>query len=173
MTLRTLGARGGEKVKDSQAYSPREFTNLFSLIGDNSTKKLLLDLVSSHSSTTLDNDDDDEEKLEVNDIIPGKGKGLVILLYGIDVPSPVLRSEIAHIISNTRILIGPPGVGKTSTAETIAIATRKPLFSVSVADVGTKAKHVESNLSRIFSLATKWQAILLMLVFPAQHLIYG
>jgi len=58
--------------------------------------------------------------------------------------------------------IGPPGVGKTSTAETIAIATRKPLFSVSVADVGTKAKHVESNLSRIFSLATKWQAILLI-----------
>ncbi|RTE84375.1 hypothetical protein BHE90_001007 [Fusarium euwallaceae] len=106
--------------------------------GDNSTKKLLLDLVSSHSSTTLDNDDDDEEKLEVNDIIPGKGKGLIILLYG------------------------PPGVGKTSTAETIAIATRKPLFSVSVADVGTKAKHVESNLSRIFSLATKWQAILLI-----------
>jgi hypothetical protein len=53
-------------------------------------------------------------------------------------------------------------VGKTSTAETIAVAARKPLFSISVADVGTKAKHVESNLSRIFALATSWQAILLM-----------
>lgn len=57
---------------------------------------------------------------------------------------------------------GPPGVGKTSTAETIAIAIRKPLFSISVADVGTKASEVERNLSRIFSLATSWQAILLM-----------
>jgi hypothetical protein len=35
---------------------------------------------------------------------------------------------------------------------------------VSVADVGTQAKHVESNLSRIFALATSWQAILLMFV---------
>lgn len=46
----------------------------------------------------------------------------------------------------------------------IAHATRKPLFSVTVADVGTKAKHVESNLDKIFSLATKWQAILLLWV---------
>ena len=58
--------------------------------------------------------------------------------------------------------IGPPGVGKTSTAETIARASDKPLFSVSVADVTTDAKHVEFNLSKIFSLATSWQAILLM-----------
>lgn len=57
---------------------------------------------------------------------------------------------------------GPPGVGKTSTAETIAIATRKPLFSISVSDVGTKAKNVEANLQRVFDLATKWQAILLI-----------
>lgn len=42
------------------------------------------------------------------------------------------------------------------------MATRKPLFSVSVADVGTKAKNVEANLSRIFSLATRWKAILLL-----------
>ncbi|RYP63894.1 hypothetical protein DL771_009069 [Monosporascus sp. 5C6A] len=105
---------------------------------DNSTKRLLFDLVRSHTSTTVRKGEDAEETLAVDDIIPGKGKGLVILLYG------------------------PPGVGKTSTAETIAIATRKPLFSVSVADVGTQAKHVESNLSRIFSLATKWQTILLI-----------
>ncbi|KAH6697478.1 hypothetical protein F5X68DRAFT_257633 [Plectosphaerella plurivora] len=106
-----------------------------------STKSLLLDLISTHSSTSASGDDEDsegEDKLEVNDIIKGKGKGLVILLYG------------------------PPGVGKTSTAETIAIATRKPLFSISVSDVGTKAKNVEANLQRVFDLATKWQAILLI-----------
>ncbi|UNI23973.1 hypothetical protein JDV02_009758 [Purpureocillium takamizusanense] len=102
-----------------------------------STKDLLLDLVRSHTST-MEHIGEVDEMLRVDDVIAGKGKGLVILLYG------------------------PPGVGKTLTAETIAIATKKPLFSVSVADVGTQAKHVESNLSRIFSLATKWQAILLI-----------
>lgn len=47
-------------------------------------------------------------------------------------------------------------------AETLAIATRKPLFSAGVADVGTSAKYVEHNLERIFDLAHKWKAILLM-----------
>lgn len=70
----------------------------------------------------------------------------------------------SYVLELTVYRIGPPGVDKTSTAEAIAIATGKALFSVSVADVGTQAKHVESNLARIFALATKWQAILLMFV---------
>ncbi|KAI1387952.1 P-loop containing nucleoside triphosphate hydrolase protein [Hypoxylon trugodes] len=102
------------------------------------TKNMLFNLIQSHVSTMKTETTPEETGLEVNDIIPGKGKGLVILLYG------------------------PPGVGKTSTAETIAIATRKPLFSISVADVGTRARHVESNLSKIFALAASWQAILLI-----------
>lgn len=53
-------------------------------------------------------------------------------------------------------------MGKTATAETVAIATRKPLFAISVADIGTKAKNAEANLANIFDLATSWQAILLM-----------
>ena len=58
--------------------------------------------------------------------------------------------------------IGLPGVGKTSTAETVASAAGKPLFSINVADVGTEARKVEANLSRLFALATSWEAILLM-----------
>ncbi|PVI01685.1 hypothetical protein DM02DRAFT_717776 [Periconia macrospinosa] len=106
---------------------------------DTSTKRLICDLVQSHASSVVKkHEDENNDKLEVDDIIPDKGKGLIILLYG------------------------PPGVGKTSTAEVVALATSKPLFSVSVADVGTKAKNVESNLSRIFTLATRWKAILLL-----------
>lgn len=43
------------------------------------TKKLILDLVSTHGSgeSSLG-----KHGLEVNDIVPNKGKGLVILLYG-------------------------------------------------------------------------------------------
>ncbi|KAF2973235.1 hypothetical protein GQX73_g380 [Xylaria multiplex] len=106
-------------------------------LADEGTKKLLFDLVTYHVSSEKQ-DANDENLLSVDDIVPGKGKGLVILLYG------------------------PPGVGKSSTAETIAVAARKPLFSISVADVGTKATLVESNLSKIFSLATYWKAILLI-----------
>jgi hypothetical protein len=49
---------------------------------EESTKALLLDLVRSHTSTTIKMDSDDEENLNVDDIIPDKGKGLIILLYG-------------------------------------------------------------------------------------------
>ncbi|KAL1306189.1 hypothetical protein AAFC00_004291 [Neodothiora populina] len=75
---------------------------------------------------------------KIQDIVEDKGRGLVILLYG------------------------PPGVGKTTTAETVAGAVRKPLFPVGVTDVGTKASSVETNLGTIFDLATKWDAILLI-----------
>ncbi|KAF5562049.1 AAA family [Fusarium napiforme] len=121
---------GRLKLADDEAPKTRK--------GNGGTKKLLLDLVTSHTSAKTQRDDEDEQDLDIDDIIPDKGKGLIILLYG------------------------PPGVGKTSTAETVAMVTGKALFSVSVSDVGTQAKHVESNLGRIFALATKWQAILLL-----------
>ncbi|EXJ82358.1 hypothetical protein A1O3_06171 [Capronia epimyces CBS 606.96] len=98
------------------------------------TKKMILELVEGHGKAGSSEID----RLEVDDIIAKKGKGLVNLLYG------------------------PPGVGKTSTAETVALAARKPLFAISVADVGTRAKNVEANLNKIFDLATSWQAILLI-----------
>ncbi|KAF7532969.1 hypothetical protein G7054_g7499 [Neopestalotiopsis clavispora] len=86
-------------------------------------KAILMGLVKSHYAAYSDN------MYQLEDIVPGKGKGLVILLYE---------------------------------AETLAIATRKPLFSIGVADVGTSAKYVEPNLERIFDLAHKWKAILLI-----------
>jgi SpoVK/Ycf46/Vps4 family AAA+-type ATPase len=125
-------------------------------LSNENTKKLLYSLVTSHISAN-NKIKDDYEKLEVDDIVPGKGKGLVILLYG-------KRKQVLTKMEGKKLInvAGPPGVGKTSTAETIAVAARKPLFSVSVADVGTQAKHVEANLDKIFALATRWQAILLM-----------
>lgn len=72
------------------------------------------------------------------DIVEGKGKGLAILLHG------------------------APGVGKTLTAETVALATGRPLTVVSVADLGTVAQEAESRLNRIFNDAARWEAILLM-----------
>lgn len=74
------------------------------------------------------------------DVVEGKGQGLVILLHG------------------------PPGVGKTLTAETVALATGKPLLSVSTAEIGIEPKEAERNLTEIFQDASRWEAVLLMLV---------
>jgi hypothetical protein len=49
---------------------------------DRSTKKMLLDLVRSHTPPSQTSAKNNDDRLEVDDIIPGKGKGLVVLLYG-------------------------------------------------------------------------------------------
>ena len=72
------------------------------------------------------------------DIVQGKGKGLIILLHGV------------------------PGVGKTSTAECVAEANKKPLFSITCGDLGLFPADVESNLSEIFRLAHLWDCVLLL-----------
>lgn len=76
-------------------------------------------------------------KTGVQDFVANKGQGLVILLHG------------------------PPGVGKTLTAETVAELAGKPLLTVTIADVGNKADEVEKNLQDIFDLAARWKAVLL------------
>jgi hypothetical protein len=66
------------------------------------------------------------------DLIRGKGRGLVILLHG------------------------APGVGKTATAEAVALWHRKPLFVITCGDLGFTPQGVESSLSEIFRLAHLW-----------------
>ena len=68
-------------------------------------KDTLLAMVRNHSrgSASVDHIPDDQTQF---DLIPGKGKGLIVLLHG------------------------QPGVGKTSTAESIAAHTNRPLFPI-------------------------------------------
>ncbi|EHK97647.1 P-loop containing nucleoside triphosphate hydrolase [Glarea lozoyensis ATCC 20868] len=73
-----------------------------------------------------------------DDVIKGKGKGVIMLLSG------------------------PPGVGKTLTAEAVAETTRIPLYSMSAGDLGTDPASVESTLKTIFTMTTKWKAVLLL-----------
>ncbi|KAK3319660.1 putative 26S protease regulatory subunit [Cercophora scortea] len=95
-------------------------------------KTLIKALVESHMESNS------KFVAQVEDVVEEKGKGLVLLLHG------------------------PPGVGKTLTAETIAQATAKPLVVVSVAEIGLDASRAERNLEKLFNLATKWEAILLV-----------
>ncbi|KAK4121226.1 hypothetical protein N657DRAFT_601141 [Parathielavia appendiculata] len=72
------------------------------------------------------------------DLVRGKGSGLVLLLHGV------------------------PGVGKTATAEAVAQAYKRPLFVITCGDLGFDPQDVESGLKNIFRLAHLWDCILLL-----------
>lgn len=77
-------------------------------------------------------------KASFDDVIEGKGKGIILLLCG------------------------PPGVGKTLTAESVAEEMRVPLYMMSAGDLGLDPSSVEEKLSDILEMCTKWNAILLL-----------
>ncbi|KAK1985389.1 hypothetical protein LZ30DRAFT_779092 [Colletotrichum cereale] len=72
------------------------------------------------------------------DIVRGKGSGLFILLHGV------------------------PGVGKTATAEAVAQASNKPLFTITCGDLGLTPEAVDSKLNEVFRLAHLWDCVLLL-----------
>lgn len=72
------------------------------------------------------------------DLIQGKGRGLVVLLHGV------------------------PGVGKTATAEAVAMENKKPLFVVTCGDLGLTPYEVERSLTNMFRLAHMWDCVLLL-----------
>lgn len=80
----------------------------------------------------------DDDARETADLIAGKGEGSIFLLHG------------------------PPGVGKTLTAEAIAELLRRPLYSVSMGELGTTPAELETNLADILALATPWRALVLI-----------
>ncbi|KAL5118601.1 hypothetical protein ACEQ8H_003452 [Pleosporales sp. CAS-2024a] len=73
-----------------------------------------------------------------DDVIEGKGRGMIILLCG------------------------PPGVGKTLTAESMAEEMKIPLYIMSAGDLGFDPSHVEDNLQNILEMCSRWNAILLL-----------
>lgn len=73
-----------------------------------------------------------------NDVINGKGGGIIFLLHG------------------------PPGVGKTLTAEATAESLQRPMYSVNVGELGTKVAVLEHRLKEILEICYAWDAILLL-----------
>ncbi|ERF72636.1 hypothetical protein EPUS_05690 [Endocarpon pusillum Z07020] len=109
--------------------------------GENTLKRLEIDpeiketlkaLVNTHSKK--------EGRLNgtLDDIISGKGQGLVFLLSG------------------------APGLGKTLTAECIAEELQLPLYSITSGELGTDVAKIDVQLRNLFSRARSWQAILLL-----------
>jgi hypothetical protein len=107
-------------------------------------RDLLVALVDNHISgsrqaeTVAQGMSDDESAMNQIDLVKGKGQGVIVLLHG------------------------PPGSGKTSTAETIAAYTKRPLYHLTFGDIGTVPDMVERNLVSHAKRANKWGCVLLL-----------
>jgi len=84
-----------------------------------------------------DSDDDDFEDVGI-DVVANKGGASIFLLHG------------------------PPGCGKTLTAEAIAELLEKPLYIVTAGDLGISASEVEKNLGSVLELCQTWDALVLI-----------
>ncbi|KAJ7054051.1 P-loop containing nucleoside triphosphate hydrolase protein [Mycena amicta] len=91
-------------------------------------KTLIHSLFNSHKSHSA----------AFDDIVRGKGKGLIGLFSG------------------------SPGCGKTLTAEAVAEATQRPLYSVSAGELGTEPKELDERLALVLEIAQTWDAVLLL-----------
>lgn len=74
----------------------------------------------------------------VGDVVHGKGGGCIFCLHG------------------------PPGTGKTLTAESVSEYLHRPLYSVSVGELGTSPADLEKNLRQILEVASIWNAVVLI-----------
>lgn len=95
----------------------------------------------SDSSSTANEDADGTPKrtlAPIEDVIVGKGQGLVILLSG------------------------PPGTGKTLMAEAVADRTHRPLVYLQAEDLGTHAGELGTRLKRCLTMAAEWNAVVLL-----------
>lgn len=59
------------------------------------------------------------------------------------------------------VLHGPPGVGKTLTAESVAEYTQKPLYPINIGEL-TAEQSVVQRLQDLFLQASRWDAVLLL-----------
>lgn len=127
--LNTRFVRSADLEANDKAFEKLEI--------DRNYKRLILALVKSHFEK-VDTEKKTNTEIGTQDLIRGKGKGVVILLHGV------------------------PGVGKTATAEAVALKWKKPLFPITCGDLGFTAETLEKSLNEIFRLAHHWGCILLL-----------
>ncbi|OQN98107.1 hypothetical protein B0A48_15939 [Cryoendolithus antarcticus] len=107
-------------------YNEAAFSSLVLPPNQKSIVRALVESHKFHAAKTID------------DVVQGKGKGLVAVLHG------------------------PPGTGKTLTAEGISELLKCPLYMVSAGELGTDPAKLELELQKILDIAHSWGAVLLL-----------
>lgn len=131
---------------NSLMIDPKRQNMILSIVQEHFEKKELAGQLQQLAASGGGKDGDNgdlELTLPDQDFIRGKGKGLVILLHG------------------------APGVGKTATAEAVALSRKRPLFLITCGDLGTTPESVEGGLKQIFRLANLWDW------YASPHLLRG
>lgn len=102
------------------------------LVVNQDVKDLIVALIDYKTTRATD----DERNFD--DFVPVKGKGFVMLLCG------------------------PPGVGKTLTAEAVSEHSKNPLYRINVQDLGSRVSAMESGLQTVMRRCAHWNAVLLL-----------
>ncbi|KAJ5732777.1 hypothetical protein N7493_004258 [Penicillium malachiteum] len=116
-----------EYVKEIE-WCTDAFESLVPIKGQEDLKDLLLGVAMAQS----------QKQVIFDDIIPGKGQGIIMQLSG------------------------PSGVGKTLTAECVAEEMRAPMYTMSASELGYSTDRMERKLKEIFRMIVKWEAVLLL-----------
>ena len=70
----------------------------------------------------------------------------------------VVQGKVNGVI----VLCGPPGAGRTLTAEAIAEEMHAPLYTLSAGDLGEPPEEIELMLIKVLEFVAKWKAVLLL-----------
>ncbi|CAN9458042.1 unnamed protein product [Alternaria alternata] len=76
-------------------------------------------------------------------------------------------ASVEDIVENKRsdsifLLHGPPSIGKTLTAEAVAEVLHRPLYYLTMGELGTTAEDMELRLSDVLELCSEWNAIIVL-----------
>jgi len=102
-----------------------------------------------------------DEKIGDRLILPSELKNLVEMLVehrGTNFQDIVRGKSGGAVV----LLTGPPGVGKTLTAEVFAETEKRALYSVQCSQLGVTPNELEGELLKVFARCRRWGAVLLL-----------
>lgn len=109
---------------------------------------------------------EDLQEVQFNDqamdrlVLPQERKDIIKAL----VSHPPHFKDIVEGKSQGRIFLlhGPPGVGKTSSAEAVAEVLKLPLYKFTSGQLGVKPKELDDRLRDRLTIADRWNAVILL-----------
>lgn len=110
-------------------------------------KRQILSLVRVH----------EDDRFTFDDLVKGKGRGMVFLLYGDPGVGKTLTAGMFHSTSRSH-----DTSLNSHSVESVADYCRKPLLRLDAGSLGTSVSSVETGLKKAFNLAERWHALLLL-----------